>query len=107
MENNNLIDDRVIDNGRLRVGDIVQHFKREFLSPDQFGTPKYLYVIVALAYHSETAEPLVIYKALYDNHKICARPLEMFISEVDHVKYPGVKQKYRFERLAANYGKEI
>ena len=34
MENNNLIDDRVMDNGRLRVGDIVQHFKREFLSPD-------------------------------------------------------------------------
>ena len=107
MDNNNLIDDRVMDNGRLRVGDIVQHFKREFLSPDEQGSPKYLYVIVAISYHSETGEPLVIYKALYDKHKICARPLEMFISEVDHDKYPGVKQLHRFERLAVNYGKEI
>lgn len=48
-------------------------------------------------WNGDCKEDLVVYKSLYDDKKPYARPLSMFISEVDHVKYPNVKQKYRFE----------
>lgn len=78
----------------IKIGDIVKHFKREWVSPD---TAEYLYKILAFASHTETGEKLVIYQALYAPYKTCARPYEMFMSEVDRVKYPEAKQKYRFE----------
>lgn len=85
----------------INVGDIVQHFKRETLSnPGNL----YLYKILAFAEHTETGEMLVIYQALYKdlskniNYTIFARPMDMFMSEVEHEKYPNIKQKYRFEK---------
>jgi hypothetical protein len=83
----------------FQPGDIVQHFKRETLPPAEKETAAYLYEIIGIAVHTETEAPLMIYRALYGDKRLFARPLAMFLSEVDHQKYPGIRQKYRFEKI--------
>ena len=80
----------------ILVGDIVQHFKREWVSSE---TSEYLYKVLAFAQHTETGEKLVVYQGMYSPFKICARPYDMFMSEVDREKYPKIRQKYRFEKI--------
>ena len=65
---------------RFHIGDVVQHFKRENVNLE---TAEYLYRILAFAQHTENGEKLVIYQALYPPYKTCARPYDMFCSEVD------------------------
>lgn len=86
-------------NNRIHVGDIVQHFKRETLSPEQKITNQYLYKIIGIATHSETREKMMVYQALYDDFGMYVRPYDMFMGEVDKNKYPDIKQKYRFEKI--------
>ena len=84
---------------RFQPGDIVQHFKREMLDEEGLRENRYLYRIIGVAMHSETREPMMVYQPLYDEQGMFVRPLEMFLSEVDHEKYPEIKQKYRFEKV--------
>ena len=79
----------------IKPNTIYRHFK---------GFKAY---VITTATHTETGEELVIYVCdssnVKDNsgHKdgIYARPLSMFLEEVDHDKYKDVKQKYRFEEI--------
>ncbi|MBR2879511.1 MAG: DUF1653 domain-containing protein [Oscillospiraceae bacterium] len=82
-------------------GDIVRHFKREMLSEETLAKEPnmYLYEIVGQAEHTESGEQLMIYRPLYGEGKLYARPLEMFLSPVDKEKYPGLKQQQRFEKI--------
>ena len=84
---------------KFEFGDIVKHFKRETLSEND--NPRYyLYKIIGDGFETETGEMVMVYQALYWPRYIYVRPYNMFMDEVDHEKYPEIKQKYRFEKVS-------
>ena len=71
-------------------GEVWRHFKGKD------------YLIIDIATHTETKEDLVIYRSLYDEYDVHARPVEMFMSPVDKNKYPDSNQEYRFRLTKRN-----
>lgn len=68
----------------VKVGALYRHFKGDVME------------VIAIAKHSETLEEMVVYK---HNGEVWVRPIEMFNSKVDKIKYPDVTQEYRFEEI--------
>lgn len=69
----------------LKLGATYKHFKGN------------MYIAEDVAKHSEDCTDYVVYRKQYDDNGLWIRPIEMFLEEVDHEKYPEVEQKYRFE----------
>ncbi|MCI8655589.1 MAG: DUF1653 domain-containing protein [Clostridia bacterium] len=69
----------------LKIKGVYKHFKGD------------LYLLEDVATNSETREKYVVYRALYGDNSLYIRPYDMFMSKVDHEKYPNVEQEYRFE----------
>lgn len=69
----------------LKIKGIYKHFKGDY------------YIVLDVAIHSETKDKYVVYRGLYGENELYIRPIDMFLSEVDHKKYPNISQKYRFE----------
>lgn len=77
---------------KIEIGKTYRHFKGN------------LYKVLDIVNDSESNndevyKKIVVYEALYGEHLHWARPYDMFNSLVDNVKYPDVKQKYRFEEV--------
>jgi hypothetical protein len=102
-------------NPKLIIDDLTEMIEDllSVVTPDRKVTPGSVWKhfkgttakVITLCKHSETGEELVVYECSGNkgktNHEdgIYARPLEMFLSEVDHVKYPDVRQKYRLVKM--------
>lgn len=79
---------------RASIGKIYRHFKGD------------LYLLIDIAKHTESGEELVIYKALYGDCKVYARPLKMFLEKVPENKLNPTGQEYRLELYIAKSIKE-
>lgn len=75
---------------KVVIGKIYKHFKNK------------LYIVENIVYDCENESKYVVYRALYGECKTWIRRYDDFISLVDKVKYPNIKQKYRFEEYNDN-----
>ena len=77
----------------VKINSLYKHFKG------------HTYKVIAIGFNSETYDErnplkskMVVYQNI-DTNETWIRPYDVFVSEVDHDKYPDVKQKYRFEEI--------
>ena len=73
----------------LKINGVYHHFKGH----------EYKVICLAKDAEDENLREMVVYQDTTKEDLYWVRPLDLFLSEVDHDKYPNVKQKYRFELL--------
>ena len=76
-----------MNNRKIRIHGVYHHFKGNN------------YIVEGVAKHSEDLSEYVVYRQLYGDGGLYIRPIDNFMSEVDHDKYPKTKQKWRFEEV--------
>jgi len=70
----------------LKIKGIYKHFKGDY------------YLVEDIAFSSDDGvTPYVIYRKLYGDGGLYVREQNDFLEEVNHIKYPEVEQKYKFE----------
>ena len=75
--------------------EIYRHFKGK------------MYQVLNIAVNSEDGSRMVVYQQLYSPYQVYVRPYQMFISQVDRVKYPMADQIYRFQLVEPDSGMDI
>ena len=65
---------------KVKINGVYKHYKGDY------------YIVLDIAYHSETLEKMIIYRGLYGENKLWSRPYDTFFDEVNKNG-----QKLRFE----------
>lgn len=89
--------EKVIERRKMRKK--IEYFKEDMVGRRYRHFKGEMYIVTDIALHTEKEEILVVYKSFKEPYKTYARPIEMFLSEVDKGKYPNAKQKMRFEKV--------
>lgn len=53
-----------------------------------------LYEVIGIARHSETMEPMVVYRALYGKHGLWIRPVAMWNEIIEKESYTGPRFQF-------------
>lgn len=83
--NSQLISHSAVNGRVVRPGQIYRHFKGNIVR------------VLQVAQNSELPGQYSVVYECGNSKTVWCRPYDMFLSEVDHEKYPNVTQKYRFE----------
>lgn len=77
-------------------------YKRDYPQPGEKWRhfKGHVYKILFIAGDTEREGLDIVYQSTEASRLKWVRPLTMFMSEVDHEKYPDVTQKWRFKKVA-------
>lgn len=78
---------------------LANHYRKEMKGAVYHNFEGGKFMVADIAVDANRHRLLVVYKDIRCLDYVWVLPLDDFLSEVDHGKYPGVKQEQRFERM--------